>query len=63
MGSETVDVAEDVLPENILKIVHFEHKILNTFTYYNDELHEISIYFLCYLDKELVAIGYLDNLI
>ncbi|MBN4913856.1 hypothetical protein IDG46_28780, partial [Staphylococcus sp. EG-SA-13] len=29
---------------------------------YNDELHEISIYpFLCYLDKELVAIGYLDN--
>ena len=43
---ETIDaVAEDVLPEKyILKIVHLKHKILNTFTYYNDELHEISIY-------------------
>uniref|UniRef100_UPI0040401198 SAUGI family uracil-DNA glycosylase inhibitor n=1 Tax=Staphylococcus aureus TaxID=1280 RepID=UPI0040401198 len=39
-----------------------EHKILNTFTYYNDKLHEISIYpFLCYLNIDLVAIGYLDN--
>ncbi|WP_113587964.1 SAUGI family uracil-DNA glycosylase inhibitor [Staphylococcus aureus] len=60
---ETVDaVAEDVLPEKYIKNSPLEHKILNTFTYYNDELHEISIYpFLCYLDKELVAIGYLDN--
>nr|ACL99845.1 hypothetical protein [Staphylococcus pseudintermedius] len=60
---ETIDaVAEDVLPEKYIKNSPLEHKILNTFTYYNDELHEISIYpFLCYLDKELVAIGYLDN--
>ncbi len=60
---ETVDaVAEDVLPEKYIKNSPLEHKILNTFTYYNDELHEISIYpFLCYLGKELVAIGYLDN--
>ncbi len=60
---ENVDaVAEDVLPEKYIKNSPLEHKILNTFTYYNDELHEISIYpFLCYLDKELVAIGYLDN--
>ena len=60
---ETVDaVAEDVLPEKYIKNSPLEHKILNTFTYYNDELHEISIYpFLCYLDKELIAIGYLDN--
>lgn len=60
---ENVDaVAEDVLPEKYIKNSPLENKILNTFTYYNDELHEISIYpFLCYLDKELVAIGYLDN--
>lgn len=60
---ETVDaVAEDVLPEKYIKNSPLEHTTLNTFTYYNDELHEISIYpFLCYLDKELVAIGYLDN--
>ncbi|HCG2514179.1 TPA: hypothetical protein NJP54_000533 [Staphylococcus aureus] len=60
---ETVDaVAEDVLPEKYIKNSPLEHKILNTFTYYNDELHEISIYpFLYYLDKELIAIGYLDN--
>ena len=60
---KTVDaVAEDVLPEKYIKNIPLEHKILNTFTYYNDELHEISIYpFLCYLDKELIAIGYLDN--
>lgn len=60
---ETVDaVTEDVLPEKYIKNSPLEHKILTTFTYYNDELHEISIYpFLCYLDKELVAIGYLDN--
>ena len=42
---ETVDaVAEDVLPEKYIKNSPLEHKILNTFTYYNDELHEISIY-------------------
>lgn len=60
---ETVDaVAEDVFPEKYIKNSPLEHKILNTFTYYNDELHEISIYpFLCYLNKDLVAIGYLDN--
>lgn len=57
-----VAVAEDVLPEKYIKNSPLEHKILNTFTYYNDELHEISIYpFLWYLDKELVAIGYLNN--
>ena len=60
---ETVDaVAEDVFPEKYIRNSPLEHKILNTFTYYNDELHEIRIYpFLCYLNKDLVAIGYLDN--
>lgn len=60
---EIVDaVAEDVLPEKYIENSPLKHKILSTFTYYNDELHEISIYpFLCYLDKKLVAIGYLDN--
>ena len=50
---ETLDAAaEDVLPEKYIKNSPLEHKILNTFTYYNDELHEISIYpFLCYLDN------------
>ena len=58
---ETIDaVAEDVLPEKYIKNSPLEHKILNTFTYYNDELHE-AFTLLCYLDKELVAIGYLDN--
>ena len=55
-------VAEDVLPTKHIKNSPIAHKTLSTFTYYNDELHEISIYpFLCYLDKELIAIGYLDN--
>ncbi|WP_268865298.1 SAUGI family uracil-DNA glycosylase inhibitor, partial [Staphylococcus pseudintermedius] len=47
---ETVHaVADDVLPEKYIQNSPLENKILNTFTYYNDDLHEISLYpFLCY---------------
>ncbi|WP_053015691.1 SAUGI family uracil-DNA glycosylase inhibitor, partial [Staphylococcus aureus] len=54
--------AENILPERFINNSLLAHLTLNTYTYYNDELHELSIYpFLMYANDQLISIGYLDH--
>ncbi|CAC7655515.1 Staphylococcus protein of uncharacterised function (DUF950) [Staphylococcus aureus] len=44
------EAAENILPERFINNSLLAHLTLNTYTYYNDELHE-----------QLISIGYLDH--
>lgn len=58
------EAAENILPERFINNSPLAHLILETYTYYNNELHELSIYpFLMYANNQLISIGYLDHLI
>lgn len=60
---EAIDeVSDDVLPEQYVRLGPLNNKILQTYTYYSDSLHEKSIYpFILYYKKQLIAIGYIDE--
>ncbi|MCI2874884.1 SAUGI family uracil-DNA glycosylase inhibitor [Staphylococcus hominis] len=56
------EAAENILPERFIIDSPLAHLTLETYTYYNDELHELSIYpFLMYANNQLISIGYLDH--
>ena len=55
------EVAENILPHALL-MVPLTHLTLETYTYYNNELHDLSIYpFLMYANNQLISVGYLDH--
>lgn len=60
---ESIDeIADNVLPSHFVSNSPLESLILETYTYYNDELNELSIYpFLMYYKNHLISIGYLDH--
>ena len=41
---EALEAAENILPERFINNSPLAHLTLETYTYYNDELHELSIY-------------------
>ncbi len=56
------EAAENILPTRFVEHTPLAHLTLETYTYYNDELHELSIYpFLMYANNQLISIGYLDH--
>jgi len=56
------EAAENILPTRFVEHSPLAHLTLDTYTYYNDELHELSIYpFLMYANNQLISIGYLDH--
>ena len=56
------EVADDILPEQYVRLSPLSNKILQTYTYYSDTLHESNIYpFILYYQKQLIAIGYIDE--
>ena len=56
------EAAENILPTRFVDHTPLAHLTLDTYTYYNDELHELSIYpFLMYANNQLISIGYLDH--
>lgn len=62
-NNETLEeAAENILPERFINNSPLAHLTLETYTYYNDELHELSIYpFLMYANNQLISVGYLDH--
>lgn len=60
---EAVDeIADDVLPEQYVRLGPLSNKLLQTYTYYSDTLLEMNIYpFILYYQKQLIAIGYIDE--
>ena len=60
---ESVDeTADDILPEQYVRLGPLTNKTLHTYTYYSETLHQRSIYpFILYYRKQLVAIGYIDE--
>ena len=58
------EAAENILPTRFVEHSPLAHLTLDTYTYYNDELHELSIYpFLMYDNIQIISIGYLDNFV
>ncbi|EOA9114457.1 SAUGI family uracil-DNA glycosylase inhibitor [Staphylococcus aureus] len=56
------EAAENILSKRFINDSPLAHLILETYTYYNNELHELSIYpFLMYSNNQLISIGYLDH--
>ena len=56
------EATENILPTRFVDHTPLAHLTLETYTYYNDELHELSIYpFLMYANNRLIGIGYLDH--
>ena len=54
------EAAENILPTRFVDHTSLAHLTLETYTYYNDELHELSIYpFLMYANNQLISIGFL----
>ena len=50
------EAAENILPERFINDSPLVHLTLETYTYYNDELHELSIYpFLMYANNQLIS--------
>ncbi|PTF72693.1 SAUGI family uracil-DNA glycosylase inhibitor [Staphylococcus chromogenes] len=60
---ETMDeIADNILPDKYVKLGPLSQKSLHTYTYYSDTLHERNIYpFILYFQKQLIAIGYIDE--
>ncbi|MEB6268374.1 SAUGI family uracil-DNA glycosylase inhibitor [Staphylococcus epidermidis] len=56
------EAAENILPSRFVDHSPLANLTLETYTYYNDELHELCIYpFLIYANNQLISIGYLDQ--
>ncbi len=56
------EVADNILPDQYVRLGPLTNKILHTYTYYSDTLHENHIYpFILYYQKQLIAIGYIDE--
>ncbi len=56
------EIADHILPDQYVKLGPLSNKILQTYTYYSDTLHESNIYpFILYYQKQLIAIGYIDE--
>ncbi len=56
------EVADDILPEQHVRLGPLSNKILQTNTYYSYTLHKSNIYpFILYYQKQLIAIGYIDE--
>ncbi len=56
------EVAENILPERFINDSPLAHLTLETYTYYNNELHDLSIYpFLMYANNQLISVGYLNH--
>ncbi|OFP02822.1 MULTISPECIES: SAUGI family uracil-DNA glycosylase inhibitor [Staphylococcus] len=56
------EAAENILPPRFVEHSPPAHLTLETYTYYNNELHEISMYpFLMYTNNQLISVGYLDH--
>ena len=60
---EAIDeTADNVLPEQYVRLGPLTNKILHTYTYYSDTLHERHIYpFILYYQKQLIAIDFIDE--
>ncbi len=56
------EIADYILPDQYVRLGPLSNKILQTYTYYSDTLHESNIYpFILYYQKQLIAIGYIDE--
>lgn len=56
------EIADDILPDQYVRLGPLSNKILQTYTYYSDTLHESNIYpFILYHQKQLISIGYIDE--
>ncbi|MCG1164949.1 hypothetical protein K4S77_07080 [Staphylococcus epidermidis] len=56
------EAAENILPPRFVDGSPLTHLTLETYTYYNKELHDLSIYpFLMYANNQLISVGYLDS--
>ncbi|MCJ1778300.1 SAUGI family uracil-DNA glycosylase inhibitor [Mammaliicoccus sciuri] len=56
------EIADHILPDQYVRLGPLSNKILQTYTYYSDTLHESNIYpFILYYQKQLIAIGYIDE--
>lgn len=56
------EVADNILPDQYVRLGPLSNKILQTYTYYSDTLHESNLYpFILYYQKQLIAIGYIDE--
>ncbi|HGZ4206510.1 TPA: SAUGI family uracil-DNA glycosylase inhibitor, partial [Staphylococcus aureus] len=56
------EVAENILPPRFVDGSPLTHLTLETYTYYNNELHDLSIYpFLMYANNQLISVGYLNH--
>lgn len=56
------EIADDILPNQYVRLGPLSNKTLQTNTYYSDTLHESNIYpFILYYQKQLIAIGYIDE--
>src|SRR5699024_2453522 len=60
---ESIDeIADDILLDHYVRLGPLTNKLLHTYTYYSDTLHEMHIYpFIIYYQKHLIAIGYIDE--
>ena len=59
---EALEKHRKYTPTRFVDHTPLAHLTLDTYTYYNDELHELSIYpFLMYANNQLISIGYLDH--
>lgn len=56
------EVADDILPEQYVRLGPLNNKLLQIYTYYSDSLHKMNLYpFILYYQKQLIAIGYIDE--
>ncbi|MCG3082747.1 hypothetical protein L7Q72_34460, partial [Pseudomonas aeruginosa] len=56
------EAAENILTERFINDTPHAHLTLETYTYYNNELHDLSIYpFLMYANNQLISVGYLNH--
>ncbi|SUK20010.1 Staphylococcus protein of uncharacterised function (DUF950) [Staphylococcus aureus] len=56
------EVANNILPDQYVRLGPLSNKILQTYTYYSDTLHERNLYpFILYYQKQLIAIGFIDE--
>lgn len=56
------EVANNILPDQYVRLGPLSNKILQTYTYYSDTLHERNLYpFILYYQKQLIVIGFIDE--
>ena len=55
------EAAENILPERFINDSPLAHLTLETYTYYNNELHDLSIYPFLIANNQLISVGYLNH--